>query len=577
MTVIKEKKPSGQEGIKEASVYLKGNILEELADSNPYVSDESYELLKFHGSYQGYDRDTATERKKAGLEKEWEFMLRMKCPGGRLNALQYLALDEIAGKYANGTLRITTRQTFQFHCIVKNNLKKHIAAINELLLTTLGGCGDVVRNITCTAAPINDKIHAKLLADTYAVNDFTMPKTSAYHEIWLDGENVARTPDNENYEPLYGKFYLPRKFKIGLATPDDNSIDIMTHDLAIILLFKGDELEGYNICVGGGLGMTHNKPETYPRLATPIAFVKPDELLKATEAVIKLQRDHGDRSDRKHSRLKYVVEENGIEWTRKTLEEYFGSKMADPRPMPAFKIPDHMGWHDQKDGKWFLGIPVSSGRIGDFGDVKVRTGLRDVIKKFGMNITLTADQNIILCDIAENQKAEITSLLKSYGIKLAEDLTPVYKNFLACVALPTCGKALAEAERVKLPLVTEVEKTLDKHGLINEKMAIRIAGCPNGCSRPYVGDIGIIGRIPGHYAIFVGGDFEGTRLNKKILERVPLENVPEVLDVLFEKFKGERKTAEGFGDFAHRIGGDVMSKLVEEKLSSKYKWAKAEG
>lgn len=578
MVDIKEKKPSGQEGIKEASVYLKGNIAEELADaSSPYVSDESYELLKFHGSYQGYDRDSATQRKKAGLEKIWEFMLRMKCPGGRLSAKQYLVLDDICDKYANGTLRITTRQTFQFHCIVKENLKKHIAAINEILLSTLGGCGDVVRNVMCTAAPIRDKIHERLLSDTLAIAEFCTPKTSAYHEIWVDGENVARTADNENYEPLYGKFYLPRKFKIGLATPDDNSLDVLTHDLAIVLLFDGEELQGYNICLGGGLGMTHNKPETYPRLATPIAFVKPDELLKVTEAVVKLQRDHGDRSNRKRARLKYVLDDNGIEWMRKTLEEYVGSKMENARPMPAFKIPDHMGWHEQKDGKWFLGIVVSSGRIADREDEKVRSGLREVIKKFGMNITLTADQNIILCDIAEDQKSEITIMLKSYGIKLAEDLTPVYKNFLACVALPTCGKALAEAERVKLPLVADVEKVLSKHGLSDEKMAIRIAGCPNGCSRPYVGDIGLVGRIPEHYAIFIGGDFEGTRLNKKIFDRVPFANVPEILDIMFAKFKNERNEGEGFGDFAHRIGEENIAKMIENQLVGKYKWAKAEG
>jgi sulfite reductase (ferredoxin) len=577
MTAPNEKKPSGQESIKETSVYLKGNIVEELENPDAFVSDEVYELLKFHGSYQGYNRDTATTRKKAGLDKEWEFMLRMKCPGGRLTAAQYLVLDDISDKYANGTLRITTRQTFQFHCIVKNNLKKHIAALNAVLLSTLGGCGDVVRNVICTAAPIKDKIHARLLSDTMELAEFCAPKTSAYHEIWLDGENLASNRDGDNVEPLYGKFYLPRKFKIGLATPDDNSIDVMTHDLAIVLMFKGDELEGYNICMGGGLGATHMKPETYPRLASPIAFVKPDELVRVTEAVIKLQRDHGDRSNRKHARLKYVVEENGLEWTRKTLEEYFGEKMTDPRPMPAFQIPDHMGWHEQKDGKLFLGIPVSSGRIEDREGEKIRTGLREVIRKFGMNITLTADQNIILCDIEESQKSAITEMLKSYGIKLAEDLTNVYKNFLACVALPTCGKALAEAERVKLPLVAEVEKVLEKHGLIEERIAIRIAGCPNGCSRPYVGDIGIVGRIPDHYALFIGGDFEGTRLNTKIFDRVPFANIPEILDIMFAKFKGERNSREGFGDFAHRIGEINIGKLVEASLNGKYKWAKAEG
>ncbi len=576
MTTIKEKKPSGQEAIKEASIYLKGNILEELANPDPFVSDESYELLKFHGSYQGYDRDTATTRKKAGLDKEWEFMLRMKCPGGLLSAAQYLVLDDICEKYANGTLRITTRQTFQFHCIVKKNLKKHIAALNEILLSTLGGCGDVVRNVICTAAPIKDKIHERLLADTFMLAKLCTPKTSAYHEIWLDGENIARSPENENLEPLYGKFYLPRKFKIGLVTTDDNSIDVLTHDLAIILLFDGEQLQGYNIYLGGGLGATHNKPETYPRLASPIAFVGPDDLAKITEAVIKLQRDHGDRTDRKHARLKYVVAEKGLEWTHKTLEEYFGGKLEAARPLAEFKIPDHMGWHEQKDGNYFLGIPISSGRIVDRGEEKIRSGLRDVIRKYNINVTLTADQNIILCDIAPNLRGEITSMLKSYGIKLAEDLTLVYKHFLACVALPTCGKALAEAERVKLPLVAEIEKTMEKHGLINERIAIRIAGCPNGCSRPYVGDIGLVGRIPGHYAIFIGGDFEGTRLNTKIFDRVPFENVTEVLDILFAKYAKEKLQNEGFGNFAHKIGELTMGKLVEESLIGKYKWAKAE-
>jgi sulfite reductase (ferredoxin) len=408
------------------------------------------------------------------------------------------------------------------------------------------------------------------------IAEFCTPKTTAYHEIWLDDENVASNRSGDDVEPLYGKLYLPRKFKIGLATTDDNSIDVMTHDMAILLLFNGDELEGYNICLGGGLGATHMKPETYPRLASPIAFIKPDELLKVTEAVVKLQRDHGDRTNRKHARLKYVVEENGLEWTRKTLEEYFGAKLQDPRPVPALKIPDHMGWHEQKDGKLFLGIPISSGRIEDRGEEKIRTGLREVIKKFAMNITLTADQNIILCDVEAEQKTAITNMLKSYGIKLAEDLSQVYKNFLACVSLPTCGKALAEAERVKLPLVAEIEKIMEKHGLIDERIAMRIAGCPNGCSRPYVGDIGIVGRIPEHYAIFIGGDFAGTRLNKKIFDRVPFSNIPEVLDIMFAKFKAERKTGEGFGDFAHRLGELNIGKLVEEKLIGKHKWAKAE-
>jgi len=572
--MTKEKKLSHVEEIKDDSIYLKGNLAEEMSSEGGAVSDDAYELLKFHGSYFGYDRDTATQRKKAGLEKEWEFMVRMKAPGGRITAEQYAALDKICEDYANGTLRITTRETFQFHCILKHNMKPHIKAINDALLTTLGGCGDVVRNVMTSPAPIKDAVHEKLIEDTNIISAHTLPKTSAYHEIWLDGENVARTSDNENYEPLYGKHYLPRKFKISVSVPEDNSMDALTHDLAIIQIWEGGELKGYNLCLGGGLGMTHNKPDTYPRLATPIAFIEPDDLLKGVDAVVKLHRDYGDRTNRKHARLKYVVEENGIEWTRKTLEELFGSKMEDPKPMGDFKVVDHMGWHEQGDGKWYLGIAISSGRIEDRGDEKIRTALREVTAKYKPGIILTADQNIILSDIEEKDKQGLETELKNYGIKLAEELTKIDRYALACVALPTCGKALADAERIRIPMVAKIEEVMKKNNIIDEKISVRIAGCPNGCSRPYVGDIGIVGRMPGHYALFIGGDFEGTRLNTKILDRVPEENVSEVLDILFAKYVSQRNDKEEFGNYADRVGPSTLASLIESTLAEKYKWAK---
>ena len=574
MSEEKQKKLSHVEEVKTDSIYLKGNVSEELADSNPYVSDDSYELLKFHGSYQGYDRDTATTRKKAGLEKEWEFMLRMKAAGGRLKAAQYLALDKICEDYANGTLRITTRETFQFHCIVKENLKKHIAAINEQLLTTLGGCGDVVRNVMCSPAPTKDKVQERIFKDANDISEFTLPNTSAYHEIWLDGENLARNPENDNYEPLYGKVYLPRKFKIAVGVPEDNSVDMLTHDLACIQIWENNELKGYNLCLGGGLGMTHNKPNTYPRLATPICFIPENKLLDGVAAVVKLHRDFGDRTNRKHARLKYVVEENGIEWTRENLERLYGEKMEDPKQMGEFKVVDHMGWHEQGDGKYYLGIVVSSGRIGDRDDEKVKSALKDVVGKYKMDIVLTADQNIILCDIEESARDDVEKILKNYGIKLTQDITPVYRNFLACVALPTCGKALAEAERVKIPLVAVIEKVMDRHGILDEKIAIRMTGCPNGCARPYVGDIGIVGRTPGTYSLFIGGDFEGTRLNTKVFDRVPMDNICDVFDVWFEAFVKDRNDNEGFGDFAHRVGEASLAGAVTEKFEGE-KWAKA--
>lgn len=571
------KKPAKQEAIKEESNYLKGNIAEELADtSTEFVSNESYELLKFHGSYQGYDRDTATARKKAGLDKEWEFMLRMKCPAGRLTADQYLALDDIAEKYANGTLRLTTRQTFQFHCIAKGALKPHIAALNKAMISTLGGCGDVIRNINACPAPINDVIHNKLLEDALALAELCAPKTTAYHEIWVDGENLATTnQSSDEIEPLYGKFYLPRKFKIGLAVPEDNTIDALTHDLGIIPLFEGDTLLGYNFYLGGGQGMTHNKPETFPRMASPIAFIQPDDLEKATVAVIKLQRDHGDRSNRKRARLKYVIEDNGLEWARTELEKYFGSPLKDPKPVEKFAIVDHMGLHSQKDGKYYLGVPISSGRILDRGEEKIRTGLRETIKKHQVNILLTADQNIILCDIPEKSTQAVQDNLRSYGIKLREDISSLYRNTMACVSLPTCGKALAEAERIKLPLVEEIDTLLEKHGIAKENIALRIAGCPNGCSRPYAGEIGIVGRTPGIYSLFIGGDFEGTRLSPKVLDKVPYDNITDVLDLIFEKFSNERNDNEAFGAFAHRTGTVAIQELIGNNLGTQHKWAKS--
>jgi sulfite reductase (ferredoxin) len=573
-------KHSKQEAMKLASQHLKGDIAAELADtSTDDVSDATYELLKFHGSYFGYDRDSATARKKAGLEKEHEFMVRMKCPGGRLTAAQYVALDALAEKYANGTLRITTRETFQFHCIKKTGMKPLISDINRLLLSTLGGCGDITRNIMTCPAPIKDNIHAKLEADTYLLASHCAPKTDAYYEVWMDGEKVhdykfGPTPNDSGVaEPLYGDTYMPRKFKIGIITPEDNCIDVLSHDLAILSLFNGQEHAGYNFALGGGMGMKHNSAKTYPRVATNIMYVPPELFIPATEAVIKLQRDHGDRGDRQHARLKYIVQEKGEAWIKETLEGYIGRKMDDPRPMGKFAVDEHTGWHEQGDGKWFLGLPVSSGRIVDREGEAIRTGLREIILEYGMDLRLTADQNILLCDIEAGEKGAVENKLRTYGIRLREDVTPAYRNMLACVAYPTCGKALAEAERVKLPLLEEIEKVMARHDVLNDHVAIRLAGCPNGCSRPYGGDIGIVGRMPDHYSLFIGGDFEGTRLNEKVFDRVPYAALPEALDPMFGLWKAKREQGESFGDFCQRYGVAAVKQVAVDALSGK-DWAK---
>lgn len=573
------KKLSAVEGYKLSSEHLKGNISAELADnSSETVSDESYELLKFHGSYFGYDRDSATERKKAGLDKEYEFMVRVKCPGGRMTAAQYVALDVLAEKYANGTMRITTRETFQFHCIKKVAMKPLIADINHLLLSTLGGCGDVVRNITMCPAPIKDKIHDKLEVDGFALASQVAPKTNSYYEIWLDGEKVHDykfnpTPnDNGIAEPLYGDTYMPRKFKIGIATPEDNCIDVLTNDLAILSLFDGQEHIGYNFALGGGLGMKHNSAKTFARLASPIMFVPKELFIPATEAVIKFQRDNGDRTDRQHARLKYVMAEKGEAWAKSELEKYLGRTIEAPKTMKNFAVDDHIGWHAQGDGKWFYGVPVSSGRIVDREAEQIRTGLRVVILEYGMDIVLTADQNIILCDIEEGEKPRVEQILRDNGVKLAGDITQVYRSMLACVSYPTCGKALAEAERIKLPLVSEIEKELAKHGVIDERISIRVAGCPNGCSRPTVGDIGIIGRQPDHYTIHIGGDFAGTRLNEKIFDKVHYDNISQALSPMFALWHEKKLDGEGFGDFCTRYGIAEVKQYAVEQLGAD--WAK---
>lgn len=554
-------KLSKVEAIKEGSRYLRGTIVADMANESTPFPEADYQVLKFHGTYQQYDRDTATERKQRGLQKEYQCMVRVKIPGGRLTADQYLAMDALAGRYANGSLRITTRQGFQLYGVIKADLKATIADINATLLTTLGACGDVVRNLTTNPAPIRDAVHTRLEEDARMLARELAPRTRAYHEIWIDGEKVDT--GEEDHEPLYGSTYLPRKFKIGLSTPDDNAIDVLTHDIGIIALFEGERLTGYNFALGGGFGMTHNKPKTYPRLATPIVFVEPDDLLRAVKAVIELQRDHGDRSDRRHARLKYLVDDKGVAWIKTTLEDYFGAPLADPRPMGEFKVVDHMGWHAQGDGLWYLGVPVSSGRIVDRNGSKLRTALRKVFESHRTDPILTPNQDIILSDIAPDDRAPIEALLRDHGVPFAEDWSPVKRWALACPALPTCGLALTEAERVKDSLISDIEQALARHGLADELLSVRITGCPNGCARPHNGDIGLVGRMPGYYVLYVGGDFAGTRLNTKLLDKVALKDIVPTLEPLFAFFARERKPGEAFGDFCHRHDPEVLRQEIE--------------
>ncbi len=550
---------SKAEAVKQQSRQLRGHIARDLDDTTVPFDNQGYSLLKFHGIYQGYDRDSATERKQRGDDKIWQFMVRVRIPGGRLTAEQYLALDALAGRYADGSLRITTRQSIQFHGIVKAGLKSAIGEINTALLTTLAACGDVVRTVTTTPAPIRDPIHDRLEADTRRLSSHLLPRTSAYHEIWVDGapwlENAGASDEPD---PLYGERYLPRKFKIGLAIPQDNTIDVLTNDLAIVALFEGDRLTGYNFLLGGGHGMTHNNPKTYPRLATPVAFVEPEDLLDAAAAVVRLHRDHGDRGNRRHARLKYVIAENGKAWARDRLSEYLGKTLQPCREMWAFVVPDHFGWHEQGDGKLYLGIPVSSGRI----VADIRTALREIVSQFQCDPILMPSQDIILSEIRPLDRGAIEAVLRQHGVRLSGDMLPAERWALACPALPSCGLALTEAERVRDGIVGAIEERLRVHGLERERLSIRITGCPNGCARPYTGDIGIVGRMPGYYALFVGGDFEGTRLNSALADKVPLHGIAEVLDPLFALYAAARADGEGFGDFCHRIGVPALQQAL---------------
>ena len=565
---------SKAEAIKQQSRQLRGRLEQDLADAAKPFDNEGYSLLKFHGIYQGYDRDTATELKQRAEEKVWQFMVRVRIPGGRLTADQYLALDELADHHANGSLRVTTRQSIQYHGVIKSGLKETIAQINRSLLTTLAACGDVVRTVTTVPVPRADPVHRRLDEDARRLSIYLLPKTGAYHEIWLDGEKLAPDPDpglapdagpgitEEAPDPLYGARYLPRKFKIGLAIPEDNTIDVLTNDLGIVALFEDDTLTGYNLYLGGGHGMTHNNPKTYPRIATPVAFVRPDDLLQAAAAVVRLHRDYGDRGNRRHARLKYVIAERGEAWARDRLSEDLGKPLEPCRPMPAFRVPDHMGWHEQGNGRLFLGLPISSGRIVDDERAQLRTALRQIVRRFGCDPILMPSQDIILSNIAAEDREPITAILRSYKVRLGEDLLPVERWAMACPALPSCGLALTEAERVRDDIVAAIAAQLRSWGLEDERLSVRITGCPNGCARPYSGDIGIVGRMPGFYSLFVGGDFEGTRLNEPIADKLALAEIANALDPIFGLFAGSRAPGEGFGDFCHRLGRETLREAL---------------
>jgi sulfite reductase (ferredoxin) len=558
---------SKNETVKATSNHLRGLIKEELLEDTPAFGDDSETLLKFHGIYQQDDRDRRKEARAKGLSKHHQLMIRTRIPGGVVSADAYIAHDDISRRWANGTLRVTTRQDFQLHGVLKGDIKKSIRAINDALLTTLGGCGDVERNIMCCPEPIADSFHADVDRSIASMVAELTPKTRAYHEIWLDGD-VVDTSEPE-IEPLYKEQYLPRKFKTTVALEGDNCVDIYAHDLAIVAM-RSDKgtVRGFNILVGGGLGRTHNKPETFVAVAVPLCFVEPDQVVDVAREVVAVQRDYGDRANRRHARLKYTIADRGLDWFRNEVQQRVAFKLQPPERLEWKPVDDHLGWHEQGDGRLYVGIFIENGRIADVEQARYRSGLRRIVEELRPEVRLTAQQNVILAEIDAADRPRVEALMAEYGMAAVESIPQAIRNSMACPAIPTCGLAVAEAERALPGLIRRLASLLDELGLGGERISFRMSGCPNGCSRPYLGDVGFVGTTLGKYDVMLAGDFDGTRLNRVFAPNVPITEIPALLRPMFESFRSDRRTAEGFGNWVDRVGFDALRQGVATERSA---------
>jgi sulfite reductase (NADPH) hemoprotein beta-component len=541
------------ERIKEASDYLRGSIVASLADPiTGALADSDTQLIKFHGSYQQDDRDVRDERRRKKLEPLYSFMVRVRAPGGVVTPAQWLVLDELARTHANGSLRLTTRQSFQVHGIAKTLLKDTIASVNRTLLTTIAACGDVNRNVMCNPNPYRSALHREVFDWACRISDYLTPNTRAYHEIWLDDRLVAGgEPD---HEPIYGRTYLPRKFKIAIAVPPSNDVDVRAHDLGFIAIVDGDRLAGFNVSVGGGMGMTHGEPATYPRLADVIGFCTPDQVLAVTEQVVAVQRDFGDRSDRKHARLKYTIDDRGIDWFTGELASRLGYRLEAARPFHFETNGDRYGWTDGIDGKLHLTLFIENGRVRDTPDCELMTGLREIAKIHDGDFRLTANQNLIIANIDPAKRPQIESLLARHRLADGDGRSALRLNAMACVALPTCGLAMAESERYLPSLLGKLEQVLAGCGLANDAITVRMTGCPNGCARPYLAEIAFVGKSPGKYNVYLGGGFAGERLNKLYRSGLSEPEILAELTPILQRYAAERGPSERFGDFAIRAG-----------------------
>ncbi len=543
-------KPSPNELLKQGDPTLGGTIAQTLA--NPQIdrfTDDDNQFLKFHGIYQEDDRDL----RKTG--KKYILMVRLRLPGGAVTPSQYLVCDDLATRHANNTLRVTSRQSLQFHGVVKSALGPLVKRINEALLSTLAACGDVNRNVMAPATPAITTMGEELRDYSRQLATALSPQTKSYHSIWVDGVELSlEDSENKNFtDPLYGKTYLPRKFKIGFAVPPLNDVDIFTQCCGFIAIAdqKG-KLAGFNLTVGGGMGRSHNNDATFPRVADLIGFLRPEKVVDVAKTVLTIHRDFGDRTNRKHARLKYVIEDRGTQWFRQELESRLGFVLEEARPFQFTTQGDPFGWHKQSDDKWFLGLFVEGGRIKDTDQWRMKTALREVVAKFQPEVRFTPGNNVILANIAADKCDEITQALSNFGVWVEKQGSIIRRASMACVSLPTCGLALAEAERYLPALMTDIENLLSEQGLADQEITIRMTGCPNGCARPYMAEIGFVGKAPGRYQVWLGGNEPGTRLNRLWKDNIKDSEIIGELRPLLGRYAGERLAGERFGDWVAR-------------------------
>lgn len=550
-----KKKLSPVEKFKEESDGLRGTLSQSLQNEvTGAIAEADKSLIKFHGIYEQDNRDRREERALKKLEKDYSFMLRLRLPGGLMTSEQWIATDDIAEKYSTGVIKITTRQTLQLHGVVKSNMKPTMQWFDRFKLDSIAACGDVNRNVVCSAHPMQSPIHQQIFEYADKISTLLLPKTRAWYEVWLDDEKIIDKKEEE--DPLYGKTYLPRKFKIAIAIPPNNDVDVLANDIGLIAVVDNNELKGFNIAVGGGMSATHGNASTYPRVASIIGFADTEEkTLKAVYEIVTIQRDYGNRSDRKLARLKYTIDNNGLDWFVQELEKRCGFALQPAREQVFNQRIDYYGWQQNHENKWYYTLFVEHGRVCNEGGLDMRKALYEIAQTDKCTFRFTCNQNLILADIAPKDKAAIDALLAKYNlIEHTEGRTGIRKNSLACVALPTCPLALAEAQRYLPALVSKIEPILAQYNLTNDEVIIRMTGCPNGCARPYLAEVALVGVSPGRYNLHIGGDVAGFRLNKLFRENLNEEEILFALDGLFKEYATNRTPGESFGDFVTREG-----------------------